>query len=94
MQDQKNVIDPVQCRIKAEQAIINKEPFYLITLHKDGCCLLKHVGDCPDEQKAINSHKLDIALMDMTNHVNPIIKMKWLMGQLSGLTEGEDNDDH
>lgn len=92
MQDQKNTIDPIQCRIKAEQAIINKEPFYLITLQKDGCCLLKHVGDCPDEQKAINSQKLDVALMEMTNHVHPLVKMKWLMNQMTNLTGGEDND--
>ena len=93
MQNQKSVIDPVQCRIKAEQAIINKEPFYLITLHKDGYCLLKHVGDCPNEQKAINSQKLDVALMEMTNHVNPLVKMQWLMNQMTNLKRGEGQND-
>lgn len=80
-----------ECLIKSEHIILEKKPFVIITINEQGNGMIMsenliHTG----EMKGIRQ-KLDIAVLEYTQHIHPIIKLMWAAGKSNLMMGDQDN---
>lgn len=79
-------VTPTEARLKAEHWIHQKRPFIMITPTDKGVEYIRYVGDretLSKEELHRAAIALDVGLLESTETVNPLIKMKWVLKNIS-----------